>query len=60
MRLAAGASRYITVNGRRVDIPSFRVKPGDLVAIASKERDMLVIMDSPYLHERTEVPWAGS
>ena len=25
---------HITVNGRRVDIPSFRVRPGELVAVA--------------------------
>ena len=34
---------HITVNGRRVDIPSFRVKPGDLVAVAPKAADLLVI-----------------
>ena len=33
---------HILVNGRRVDIPSFRVRPGDLVAVAPKAKDMLV------------------
>ena len=27
---------HIVVNGRRVDIPSFRVRPGDVVAVAPK------------------------
>ncbi len=34
---------HITVNGKRVDIPSYRVRPGDLVAVAPKSKDLLVI-----------------
>ena len=29
---------HITVNGQRVDIPSYRVKSGDVIAVASKAR----------------------
>ena len=29
---------HFTVNGRRVDIPSFQVKPGDVVAVCEKSR----------------------
>ena len=47
---------HIKVNGRRVDIPSFRVRPGDLVAIAEKAQDMLVIKSSLISNERTSVP----
>ena len=47
---------HIKVNGRRVDIPSFRVRPGDLVAIAEKAQDMLVIKSSLVSNERTAVP----
>ena len=47
---------HIKVNGRRVDIPSFRVRPGDLVAIADKAQDMLVIKSSLISSERTAVP----
>lgn len=47
---------HITVNGQRVDIPSYRVRPGDLVAIASKARDMLVIKSALISNERAQVP----
>jgi small subunit ribosomal protein S4 len=29
---------HVTVNGRRVDIPSYEVAPGDVVAIAEQAR----------------------
>ena len=47
---------HITVNGQRVDIPSYRVRPGDLVAIAPKARDMLVIKSALISNERAQVP----
>jgi len=47
---------HVHVNGRRVDIPSFRVKAGDLVAIAPKAREMLVIKSALISNEKTEVP----
>ncbi|MBP5313554.1 MAG: 30S ribosomal protein S4 [Eggerthellaceae bacterium] len=47
---------HITVNGRRVDIPSFRVRPGDLVAVAPKAKDMLVIKSALIANERVQVP----
>ncbi len=47
---------HILVNGRRVDIPSFRVRPGDLVAVAPKARDMLVIKSALISNERVSVP----
>ena len=47
---------HITVNARRVNIPSFRVKAGDLIAIAPKARDLLVIKTALISSERTEVP----
>ncbi|MCL2631481.1 MAG: 30S ribosomal protein S4 [Coriobacteriia bacterium] len=47
---------HVHVNGRRVDIPSFRVKEGDLVAIAPKARDLLVIKSALISNEKTEVP----
>jgi len=47
---------HITVNGRRVDIPSYRVKAGDLVAVAPKARDLLVIKTALISSQRTEVP----
>ena len=47
---------HIYVNGRRVDIPSYRVRPGDLVAVAPKARDMLVIKSALISNERVQVP----
>ncbi len=35
---------HVTVNGRTVDIPSFLVKPGDVVAIRDKSRKLAVIL----------------
>ena len=47
---------HITVNGKRVDIPSYRVRPGDLVAVAPKARDLLVIKSALVSNERVQVP----
>jgi small subunit ribosomal protein S4 len=47
---------HITVNGRRVTIPSFRVRAGDLVAVSPKAKDLLVIKTALISNERTEVP----
>lgn len=47
---------HITVNGKRVDIPSFRVRPGDLVAVAPKAKEMLVIKSALISSERVAVP----
>lgn len=47
---------HITVNGRRVNIPSYRVRPGELVAVGPKARDLLVIKTSLIASEKIEVP----
>lgn len=47
---------HIHVNGKRVDIPSFRVKAGDLIAIAPKSKDLLVIKAAIVASERSSVP----
>ena len=47
---------HYTVNGRRVDIPSYRVKPGDVVAVGEKFRDLLPIKEALIQSERFEVP----
>ena len=47
---------HITVNGRRVDIPSYRVKAGDVVAVGEKFRDLLPIKEALISSERFEVP----
>lgn len=47
---------HITLNGKRVDIPSIRVRPGDLVAVAPKAKDLLVIKSALVSNERVQVP----
>ncbi|MCC5890903.1 MAG: 30S ribosomal protein S4, partial [Alkalibacterium sp.] len=37
---------HITVNGKRVDIPSFHVSVGDVVGVREKSRDMKIIKES--------------
>ena len=34
---------HITVNGKRVDIPSYRVRPGDVVAVADKAKERMQV-----------------
>jgi small subunit ribosomal protein S4 len=47
---------HITINGKRVDIPSYRVRPGDLIAIAPKSKDLLIVKASIVASERSSVP----
>ena len=47
---------HITVNGKRVDIPSYQVKAGDVVAVAPKFKDLLPIKEALISSERFEVP----
>ena len=47
---------HLQVNGRRVDIPSFRVRPGDLISVAPKAKEMLVIKSALISNERVQVP----
>lgn len=34
---------HITVNGKKVDIPSYRVKPGDVISVKESSKDLAVI-----------------
>jgi small subunit ribosomal protein S4 len=47
---------HFTVDGRRVDIPSFRVRPGSLIAVADKARDLTSIKGALITSSRMEVP----
>ena len=46
---------HICVNGR-VDIPSFRVRPGELVSVAPKAKELLVVKSALVSNERVQVP----
>lgn len=46
---------HITVNGKKVDIPSYRVKPGDVIAVKEQSKQHPVIKDSlEAIHNRVE------
>jgi small subunit ribosomal protein S4 len=47
----------ITVNGRRVTIPSFRVRRGDVVALGTKAKSMIVIRYNLEVLDRSVVGW---
>ena len=37
---------HITVNGKKVDIPSYQVKPGDVIAVKEASKDHKAILES--------------
>ncbi|ANZ67622.1 30S ribosomal protein S4 [Secundilactobacillus paracollinoides] len=37
---------HITVEGKRVDIPSYEVKPGQVISVREKSKDMQIIKDA--------------
>jgi len=47
---------HIAVNGRRVNIPSYRVRPGDVVSVVEKARDLTVVKAALISSARVEVP----
>ncbi len=46
---------HVKVNGRRVNIPSFRLKAGDVVEVKDKSRQLAVVLEATQLAER-DVP----
>lgn len=48
---------HFTVNGRRVDIPSYRVQPGDVIAVRPGSRDLTLFREIlPEWAEQQQVP----
>ena len=47
---------HITVNGKRLDIPSYRVKAGDVIAVANKAKDLIPIKEALISSESMAVP----
>ncbi len=37
---------HITVNGNKVDIPSYRVKPGDVISLKDKDKSLKVVTEA--------------
>ncbi|QPM92064.1 30S ribosomal protein S4 [Pseudooceanicola algae] len=46
---------HVTVNGKRVNIPSYRVKEGDVVEVREKSKQIAVVIEATQLAER-DVP----
>ena len=53
---------HVTVNGRRVTIPSYTVRKGDVVQLKDKAKAMIVVRHNMDTLDRTVPPWleAGS
>ena len=43
---------HVLVNGRRVNIASFRVKPGDVVSVRERSRSMALVLEASQSPER--------
>ncbi len=48
---------HVRVNGKRVDIPSYRVRKGDVVALKPKSRDLILIRHNLDTIDRAIPPW---
>ena len=49
--------KHITVNGNPVNIPSYKVLPGDVVAIREKSKSLEVIADALAGFNHSKYPW---
>jgi len=43
---------HVTVNGQKVNIPSYRVKEGDVVEVRSKSKQLAIVLDAAASAER--------
>jgi small subunit ribosomal protein S4 len=48
---------HVNVNGRRVDIPSYRVRKGDVVALRPKSRELIIVRHNVDVLDRTAPAW---
>jgi len=46
---------HISVNGKRVNIPSYLVKPGDVIEVRQKSKELPIVLEAVQLAER-DVP----
>jgi small subunit ribosomal protein S4 len=49
--------RHITVNGRVVNIPSYSLKPGDIIGVREKSKSLETISDSLSTRKYAKLPW---
>ncbi len=48
---------HVSVNGKRVTIPSYQVKRGDIVELRTKAKEMIVVQHNIDTLDRSTVPW---
>jgi small subunit ribosomal protein S4 len=48
---------HVTVNGKRVTIPSYRARKGDVIALKDKSRNLIVIRHNLDTIDRMVPPW---
>ena len=49
--------KHITVNGAVVNIPSYQVKPGDIVGVREKSKSLEIITDSLAARKYSKLAW---
>lgn len=49
--------RHITVNGKVVNVPSFQLKPGDIIGVREKSKSLEAIVDSVSTRRYAKLPW---
>jgi len=49
--------RLITVNGGVVNVPSFQVKPGDIIGVREKSKSLEIIVDSLTTKKYSKLSW---
>jgi small subunit ribosomal protein S4 len=49
--------RHITVNGKVVNIPSYSLKPGDIIGVREKSKSLETISDSLSTRRYAKLPW---
>ena len=48
---------HVNVNGRRLDIPSYRVRKGDIITLRDKAREMVVVQWNRDMLDRRPPSW---
>ncbi len=49
--------RHVTVNGKVCNVPSYIVRPGEVISVREKDRDMVAVVDSIKNHRSPLVNW---
>jgi small subunit ribosomal protein S4 len=49
--------RHMTVNGKVVNIPSYSLKPGDIIGVREKSKSLEIISDSLSTRKYAKLPW---